>query len=139
MNATVKTILIWLLILVAAVTLYNIVEKNKSLVPTLALTELLEKADRNEIDKVTIGAAGNVVGTDKANKEFRSTIPPQYLEAYDRLEKGGAKVTVLPPDSNPWLALAVSWLLPMFVSFALGWLCALWSQNRRLQPPLTTA
>jgi ATP-dependent Zn protease len=140
MNATVKTILIWVLILVAAVTLWNIVEKNKNTTTALTMTELLAKADTKEIEKVTVaGATGNVVGTDKGGREFRSTIPPSYLEAYNRLDAGGVKVTVNPPDTNPWLALLASWILPMLFSFGFGWQCAVWSQQRRLQPPMTTA
>jgi ATP-dependent Zn protease len=139
MNATVKTILIWVLILVSAVTLWNLVERSKNTTPQLTMTELLAMADAKEIEKVTVaGATGNVVGIDKAGKGFRSTIPPNYPEAYNRLVDSGVKVTVRPPDSNPWLALLASWILPLLVSFGLGWQCALWSR-RRPQPPLTTA
>jgi ATP-dependent Zn protease len=139
MNATVKTILVWVLILVSAVTLWNLVEQNKNHAAQLNLTELLALADAGKIEKATITpATGMVVGTETGGKAFKSTIPPGYDAIYSRLERV-PKLTIEPPDSNPWLALLVTSLLPMLVSFGFGWQCARWSRQRPLQPPMTTA
>jgi ATP-dependent Zn protease len=139
MNATVKTILVGVLILVTAVTLWNIVEQNKNHAPQLNLTELLALADAGKIQRATITLeTGKVVGMQMDGKAFRSSIPPHYDAIYSRLERV-PQLTIDPPDSNPWLPMLVSSILPMLVSFGFGWQCALWSRGRRLQPPMTTA
>ena len=51
------------------------------------------------------------------NAEFRSTIPPEYSTIYDTLVAKGVIVKIIPPDQNPWLAMLLSWGLPMLFVF----------------------
>ena len=57
MNSTVKTILIWVLILVAAVGLYSFVEHNSSPGAMLTLTDFLNKVEAGQVEKVEINGS----------------------------------------------------------------------------------
>ena len=119
MNSTVKTILIWILILGAAVALYNVVERGTGGSTTpLPLTEFIQKLDADEVADVTINGS-NVRGHLKAKplEEFTSVIPPEYDAIYDKVTSKAGKVTIIAPDANPWLAMLLSWGLPMLFVF----------------------
>jgi cell division protease FtsH len=102
MNKTVKVILMWVLILVAAVGLYNLVEHGGSpATSTLNFTEFLNKVDRGEVASVVVSET-NLTGTLKNNEIFRSTIPDDYTAVYDKLTSRNVRVTIIPPERNPW-------------------------------------
>lgn len=106
MNTTVKTILIWVLILVAAVGFYSFVEgQNKRADGTLTLNELLNKANAipTEIAEVTINGS-NITGKLTSGADFTSTIPTNYPAVYEQLATNGVRVTVLPPVTSDWIA-----------------------------------
>jgi cell division protease FtsH len=103
MNSTVKTILIWLLILAAAVGLYQIVERGGAgRQTTLSLTEFLSKVEAGGVSAVTIQGS-NVTGRLRDNSEFRLTIPQGYAAVYDQLTAHNVQVRIIPADSSPWL------------------------------------
>ena len=105
MKPTVKTILVWILILVAAVGLYNFVEgHNKEKPVTLSLNEFLNKvkATPTEVAEVTINGS-TIRGKLTSGSQFTSTIPANYPAFYDELTKANVKVTVYPPDPSPRL------------------------------------
>ena len=113
MRSTTKTIFIWILILVAAVGLYNIVERRTGYSPQLiTLTELITRVDADEVLDVTIQGS-NLRGHLKAkpSEEFRSVIPPDYSTIYDRLTDKRVNVKILPPNSNSWLRDIPVWLV----------------------------
>jgi cell division protease FtsH len=139
MNHTVKTILVWVLILVSAVTLWNIVEREKQFTPPMSLTEFLEAVDSRRVASVTITGSAVTGRLRPDNQVFRSVIPENYTDLYERLIDSGTKVNVVPVERRSWLPLLTFWLLTMVVAFGLGWLCAGWSRGRPLQPPMTTA
>jgi len=116
LNSTVKTILIWVLILVAAVGLWNFVEHRSPNVPYVTLTDLLAKVRNGDVTEVTIDGA-NLRGKLHNGEEFKSTIPVEYAAIYDQLTGKDVKVTIVPPDQNPWLAMLLSWGLPMLFVF----------------------
>jgi cell division protease FtsH len=121
MNTTVKTILIWVLILVAAVGLYNFVEGQTPRAQVLTLTEFLNHVDRGEVSDVVINGS-NLTGHLKGNGEmFQSSVPDDYPVMYDRLTARQVAVTVLPASGNtlsfqlPSLLVLLS-LIPTVIS-----------------------
>ena len=113
MNSTVKTILIWVLILVAAVVLYNLVERGSGGVQTmLTFTEFMNRVDVGEVRDVTISGS-NLTGhlTASPNEQFRTVIPSDHATIYDRLTQRSVNVAIIPPDTNPWLSYLPTSLL----------------------------
>lgn len=139
MNSTVRTILIWVLIVVAAIGLWNFVEKKSGSTRILSLTDFMDKIGHDEVAEVKI-AGSTLTGRLRPNNEpFMTTMLPDYTAPYDQLLKARVKVTVIPEDRQAWLPLLMSWLMPLLVAFGFGWLCASWSHRRRPQPPMTAA
>ena len=125
MNSTVREILIWVLILVAAVGLYSFVERSGSPGAMLSLTDFLNKVEAGQVAEVEINGS-NLKGKYTAggsNEVFRSTIPPEYSRIYDTLVAKGVIVRIIPPDRNPWSVLLLSWGLPLL--FVFGSQCVL--------------
>jgi cell division protease FtsH len=104
MNSTVKTILTWVLILVAAIGLYQFVERGYTGGETiLTVTQFLNKVEAGEVRDATINGS-NVTGHLKgATALFRSTIPQDYSTVYDKLTAAKVDLKIIPPDSNTWL------------------------------------
>jgi len=139
MNPTVKTILIWVLILVAALGLWNVVEHGRTSAPMLTLTDFLSKVDSGSVAEVKITGSSLTGRLRPSNEVFRSTILPDYAAVYDKLIKAKVQVTVVPADQQSWFAALTLWVAPMLIVFGLGWLCGAWFQRQRLQRPMATA
>src|SRR5688572_9089657 len=91
---TIKTILTWVLILVAAVGLYNFIERGSaSSTRNLNLTDFLNKVDRGEVTEVVVSGS-NLRGYLSNGEAFRSTMPANYTTVLDRLTAGRVRVTV---------------------------------------------
>ena len=102
MNSTVKTILVWVLILVAAVGLYNFVENSSPHAQSLTLTELLNHVERGDVADVVIDGS-SLTGHLKSNREiFQSVVPADYPALYDRLTARQVPVTIMPPNGRAW-------------------------------------
>ena len=114
MNSTTKTILIWVLILVAAVGLYNFVENGSaSSAPNLNLTDFLSKVDQGEVTEVVVSGS-NLRGRLSNGEAFRSTMPANYMTVLDRLTAARVRVTVISPAENSWWGTS-SFNLPTIV------------------------
>src|SRR5678816_2554531 len=75
------------------------------------------KVDAGEVADVTI-TGSNVRGhLTTGNTEFTSTIPQDYSTIYDKVTAKVPKVDIIAPDQNPWLAMLLSWGLPMLFVF----------------------
>ena len=132
MNPTVKTILMWVLFLVAAVGLWNFLER-KDPARTLNFTELVEQVKAGNVSEVRI-AGSTLTGTLRGGREaFKSTLPPESDSVYEGLLAAKVRVTIVPTERSIWPKAIVSQLLPMLLAFACGWLCA--SRWGRLQSP----
>jgi cell division protease FtsH len=105
MHSTVKTILLWILILVVAIGLYNFVEKGTgSFTEQFSYTAFMNRLDANEVRDVTISGS-NLTGHLKATPsvEFRTVVPENYPPIYDMLTSKSVNVRILPTVSNPWV------------------------------------
>jgi cell division protease FtsH len=139
MNQTVKTILLWALILVLAVGLWNFVEHGSAGIPVFSLTDLITKVNNGEVAEVRIDGSSVTGKLRQTGQTFRSTIPVAYHAIYEQLIAAKVKVTVTAVDRQSGFAVFMSWVLPVLVAFGVGWQCARWSHRRGGQPPITTA
>jgi ATP-dependent Zn protease len=100
MNPTVKTILIWVLILVAAVSLYTFIERSQQSTRVLSLDELIARLDRGDVTAVTVNGS-NLQGVLSNEEPFETTLPAGQAAIFERLTEAGVLVTVLP--DRGWL------------------------------------
>ena len=104
MRSTVKTILAWMLILLAAIALYNMVENRGTTRTSLDLTAFLARVDNGGVTDVSV--SGNLLrGHLSDGQVFTTTIPAENAAIYERLIAKGVSVRILPPESAATEAL----------------------------------
>jgi ATP-dependent Zn protease len=121
MNPTVKTILIWVIVLFVAVGLWNIVERRPS-IRNLSLTDFLTTVQRGEVRAVTISGS-SLMGRLNSGARFETTIPTDYPALYDKLAGANVRITIAAAQGWDWSNAATT-ALPLIVAFAMGWMCA---------------
>ncbi len=120
MNSTVKTILLWLVLIAAVVLLWQMLKGTTGSGPVqqLNFTDFMNQAQSGNISEVTISGV-DVTGQMKASHgRFHTTIPANYPDLYKVLLQKGVAVTNKPPSNNSWLSIMWN-MLPILVLIAL--------------------
>ena len=110
MNNLAKNLLLWLIIAVVLMTVFNNFNNHQTAPKDMEYSQFYTQLNNGQIDKVTI--EGRVItGTTKANEKF-STYSPETdnrLLIGDLL-KNGVNVEGKPPQEQPlWLQILISW------------------------------
>src|SRR5689334_10685944 len=111
----------WVLILVAAIGLWNFVERKSSPAVTISLTDFVNRIENGNVAEVTIKGENLIGRLQPGNEEFRATMLPGYTAVFEKLINAKVKVTVIPEDHS-WFTSLMSWFMPMLVAFGFGWL-----------------
>ncbi|MBE7182720.1 MAG: cell division protein FtsH, partial [Terriglobus roseus] len=121
MNSTVKTILIWVLMIGCLVSVWQIVARTSGGAHDtgISLSQLQDYADKGRISEVTVNGT-EVTGKYKDNNKetFHTTIPANYPDLYKNLHDKGVNVTIKDPSSNFWVAALIQ-LTPVLLMVAL--------------------
>jgi cell division protease FtsH len=118
-NSTVKTIIFWVVILVAAVLLWQVVKQAQSgqKVQEINFTQFTADVDQGTVKEVTlIGAEVN--GKKNDGTSFHLTVPPNYPDMIKKLQEKNVNITVKDVSSGSW-----GWLVNLA---PLALLAALW-------------
>ncbi|HYH01305.1 MAG TPA: ATP-dependent zinc metalloprotease FtsH [Terriglobales bacterium] len=121
MNSTVKTVVFWLVIVLSAVLLWQVVKAGGSggKEKEINFSEFMSQVDQGNISEVTM-IGSEVRGhfrNDKAG--FHTTVPTNYPDMYKILREKGVLITVKDVSSGSW----PTWLLNLAPLILLG---ALW-------------
>ena len=119
MNSTVKTIIFWVVILVAAVLLWQVVKQAQSgqKVQEINFSQFMADVDQGTVKEVTlIGAEVN--GKKNDGTGFHLIVPPNYPDMIKKLQEKGVNITVKDVSSGSW-----GWLVNLA---PLALLAALW-------------
>jgi cell division protease FtsH len=120
-NSTLKTVLFWLVIVVSAFLLWQVVRTGSSgpKEKEVNFSQFMSDVDQGLVREVVI-TAQDVKGKYKAdNSPFHSTVPPNYPDMYKTLRDKGVSVNVKDITNGSW----PSWL---FQLLPLALLAALW-------------
>ena len=108
MNSTVKTVVFWLVIVLSAFLLWQVVknssggQKDKE----INLSQFMSDVNQGDVSEVTINGQ-EVRGKYKSDKtQFHVTIPPNYPDVYKTLQDKGVQVNVRDISGGGW----PSWL-----------------------------
>ncbi len=103
MNSTVKTILFWLMIIVAAVLLWKVVQMSTGGPKEVEATfsDFMTKVDQGGVKEVTVNGQ-EVRGKYTDGTAFHSTAPVAYPDMYKALQAKGVSVTVRDQNSGSW-------------------------------------
>ncbi len=128
MNSVVKTAVFWMVIVVSATLLWQVVKTGSTApaVPEISYTEFFARVASGQISKVTI--AGNVVrGSDPKNGNFRVIAPANQTAMLDALQQHGVDIWFKETPEQSW----PNWILNLA---PLVLLAALWFfMIRRMQ------
>jgi cell division protease FtsH len=116
---TAKTALFWLVIVVSAFLLWQVVRAGGTAqaVPEISYTEFLARVAKGQVGKVTI--AGSLVRGFSANGSFRVIAPSNQAALLDALQQHGVEIWFKEAPEQSW----PNWILNLMPLILLG---ALW-------------
>jgi cell division protease FtsH len=119
-NSTVKTVVFWLVIVLAGVLLWQVVKGANSGAKErdIIYSEFMSQVDKDNISEVTV-IGNDVHGKFKSDKaSFHVFVPPNYTEMYKPLRDHGVSITVKDSQGGSY-----TWLINLLPFVLLG---ALW-------------
>ncbi len=113
MNSTVKQIITWVVLAIAAVGLYLVVAKGTSgqKEKEITLTQFMSSVEQGTIDDATIRGnevTGKYKTNDKTADTYHTTIPANYPDVYKLLKDKGVNVKVIDQQAGLWLTVLVN-------------------------------
>ncbi|RMG57364.1 MAG: ATP-dependent metallopeptidase FtsH/Yme1/Tma family protein, partial [Deltaproteobacteria bacterium] len=118
MNQFYKNLIVWLLISLLMIFIFNQFKTEKTRVEEISFTDFIQSVEKNEVAEVLI--KGQEIhgkykeGLKKEVPSFR-TYAPDYPDLIGTLRAHDVKIVAKPVDENPWyMTLLVSWL-PMLL------------------------
>ena len=120
MNSTVKTVIFWVVILLAAVALWQVVKNANSgqKVQEINFSRFMTEVDQGTVKDVTLTGM-EAKGKLGDGSQFHTTVPANYPEMIKKLQDKGVSITVQDVGNSSW-----GWLINLFAPLAL--LAALW-------------
>ena len=97
---TYRSLFIWLMIGIMVILLFNLLNAPQKTQEEIIFSEFMTKLDADQIDEVTI-KENSITGRFKDGTKFKS-YSPEYPALIDKLRTKNVKITVKPPDQNPW-------------------------------------
>ncbi|HVN80117.1 MAG TPA: ATP-dependent metallopeptidase FtsH/Yme1/Tma family protein, partial [Terriglobia bacterium] len=103
MNSTVKTLLFWVVLILAAVLLWQVVQRTQTpKEQELTFSDFMNEVDKANVAKVEI-MGSDVKGQLKNQAIFKTTVP-NYPDFVKILREKNVSITVKEPSQSPWLA-----------------------------------
>lgn len=112
-----KNIMIYVLIVLAIMTVFQFMNTANSGVTELSTTEFYQKVDSNSFSVVSIVAQDNawaVEAEDKDKQKYTAVIPPDE-NLVNSLNEGNVKVEYSPDPGDPWWMSLLVMLIPMLL------------------------
>jgi cell division protease FtsH len=114
LNSTVKTALLWVVIIVLVFLLWQLFQTTKTTSEKIAFTAFLDKVNQGAVESVIIRGE-DVRGETRATvpggkKEFNTTAPTAYPAMIDMLYAKHVKVEVEHATDTPFFAALITWL-----------------------------
>ena len=95
-----RSIFIWLLIGIMVILLFNLLNTPKKNLEDIILSDFLTKLEEGQVDEVAI-KENSITGRFKDGTKFK-TYYTDYPQLVEKLRELDVKITVKPPDQNPW-------------------------------------
>ena len=112
MKRGLKNVLLYLLIIVAAVAAINSFSEGSKSKSEITYTSFLQEVQRKSVESVTITGDHSITGKLKSGTEF-TTYAPSDAGIYNKLAEGGVDVTAQPPEQPAWWISLLSSALPI--------------------------
>ena len=108
MNSTVKTLLLWVVLIITGVLLWQVVQRTQSgTEKDRDFSYVLNEIEKGSVESVEI-TGSEVKGKFKEGTSFKTTMP-NYPEFFKTLIAKGVTFKVKEPTQSPWLTALISW------------------------------
>ena len=119
MNSTVKTALLWVVIIVLVFLLWSLFQTTKGTSEPIAFSAFLDKVNSGQVEKVTI-RGDEIRGDTKATapggkREFHLNAPSNYPQMYDQLRAKGVIMEFEPKGDAPFITALIGWAPVLFL------------------------
>jgi cell division protease FtsH len=119
LNSTVKTALLWVVIIVLVFLLWSLFQHTQGTSDQIAFSKFMELVNQGTVETVTIRGE-EIRGETKANapggkKEFHLNGPPSYPTMYDQLRDKGVVVNFEPKGDAPFITALITWAPVLFL------------------------
>ena len=109
MNSNVKTLVLWLVIIMVVVMLWAVVRTGHGQHPAdLSFTELMNQIDQGRVKSVTISGTDLKGNYKDTSEELHSTIPSNYQPLVDKMLAKGVAVTYQKETSGNWVSILIN-------------------------------
>ncbi|HWG38095.1 MAG TPA: ATP-dependent zinc metalloprotease FtsH [Terriglobales bacterium] len=121
MNSTTKSIVLWVVLVVAALVLWQMIKLGGGAgkVQEINFSQFMSQAKSGNVESVTV-TGDDVQGQVHTPKDetFHTVIPANYSDLYKTLEDKGVAVTIKEPSNTTWVNLLMNGV-PILLIFAL--------------------
>ena len=108
LNSTVKTLLFWVVLIVTAVLLWQVVRQTQTKSEQeRSFSEFMSEVEKSNVENVEI-MGSEVKGKLKDGSSFKTTVP-DYPDLVKNLMAKNVLIKVKEPTQSPWLAALISW------------------------------
>ena len=108
MNANLRSLLFWMMLVVVGVLIWNFSTNFQTRDRSVTFSEFISLVDAGQVEQVMI-SGNEIFGASKSGDRFRTYAPPQYEGLGNRLVERNVAVTAKEPTSSPWTTLLFSW------------------------------
>jgi cell division protease FtsH len=119
LNSTVKTALLWVVIIVLVFLLWSLFQTTKGASEPITFSEFLERVNRNEVNKVLI-RGDEIRGETKqtatgGKREFHLNAPDNYPTMLDLLRQKNVTMEFEPQREAPFITALITWAPVLFL------------------------
>jgi cell division protease FtsH len=119
LNSTVKTALLWVVIIVLVFLLWSLFQTTKGTSETIAFSQFLDRVNTGAVESVTI-RGDDIRGETKSTvaggkKEFHTTALTTYPAMVDMLRAKGVKIEVEHAADTPFITALITWAPVLFL------------------------
>ncbi len=100
MNTIYKSLLIWLLIGLTMILLFNLISAPQKVDEEVVFSDFMAKVDAGQVEEIII-KENHITGRLKDGKKFR-TYAAEYPDLVKDLRSKGVRIAAKPPDQSPW-------------------------------------
>jgi cell division protease FtsH len=119
LNSTVKTALLWVVMIVLVFLLWSLFQTTKSASDLIPFSTFLDKVNNGQVEKVTIRGdeiRGETMATAPGGKkEFHLNAPSNYPALYDQLTARKVKMEFEPKGDTPFITALIGWAPVLFL------------------------
>jgi cell division protease FtsH len=115
----VKTFLLWAVIIVLVLLLWNLFAATKGTMDQIGFSKFIDQVNAGKVEKVVIRGT-QVEGTWKSaasptRKQFRVVVPPSYDDLVNVLAANGVEIEAEEPRDNSFVTALVTWAPVLFL------------------------